>query len=88
VLSFQINKKVIHSHIIKSNIGNINDINNNVENALNILKEATFNRKGDVQNINNAFDVISSNSNHKLLTSNIDQFQGNQQFKVLIMDKG
>lgn len=76
VVSFQLSKR-INSHILlKNNIGNGNVNDDNVENALNILKEATFNRKGEVQNINNAFDIISSNRNHKLLTSDISQLTG------------
>ena len=60
------------STILQSSNGN----NDNIVNALEILKTAALTRKGEVVEINKAFNTISSNSNSKLLVSDVSMITG------------
>ena len=61
--------------LIRTSLSSYSNGNDNVIDALSILKEAALNRNGDVQLVKNAIDTISSSSS-KLLKSDVSLING------------
>ena len=75
VLSYQ-SYQSYQSYRSRTSLSSYSNGNDNVIDALIILKEAAMNRNGDVQLVKNAIDTISSSSSSKLLRSDVSLING------------